>query len=45
MIYLKGATAYEYQIGKWYLRIVYLSGGYYTWWAFWRRFSIRKEQS
>lgn len=43
MIWFKGATAYEFQIGKWYLRICHLSGAYWAWKP-WRRVSLHKEQ-
>lgn len=35
--YLKGATSYEFQIGSYGMRIVHLTGGYYTWYQPWRR--------
>lgn len=37
---MKGATAYEYQWGRVYLRVVHLWGGHWNW-MFWRRFSLR----
>ena len=39
--WMKGATAYEYQVGKWCLRIVHLTGGYFKWYTPWRRFSLK----
>jgi hypothetical protein len=40
---MKGATAYEVQIGAYYVRITHLKGAY---WRFrpWRRISFHKEQ-
>jgi hypothetical protein len=40
VIWLKGATAYEIQVGRVYLRICHLSGGPWAWRP-WRRFSLR----
>lgn len=42
MNWLKGATAYEFQLGKYYLRICYLHGAYWAWKP-WRRVSLHKE--
>jgi hypothetical protein len=44
MIYIgciKGATAYELQIGKFGVRMVHLTGGYFTWYQPWRRISFQ----
>jgi hypothetical protein len=39
---LKGYTAYEFQIGSYGMRIVHLTGGYYTWYQPWRRVSFQR---
>jgi len=43
IIWFRGATAYEWQIGKVYGRITHLRGKPWPWWAPWRRFSIHRE--
>jgi hypothetical protein len=40
--FLKGYTAYEFQIGSYGMRIVRLTGGYYTWYQPWRRVSFQR---
>ena len=42
MCFLKGATAYEFQLGNYGVRIVHLSGGYYTWYQPWRRVCFQR---
>ena len=37
---MKGATAYEYQVGRLVLRVVHLRGGYWNSWKLWRRVSL-----
>lgn len=40
LTYLRGATAYEFQYGRAYLRVTHLKGGFWAWKP-WRRFSFR----
>lgn len=37
---IRGATAYEFQVGRFYLRICHLRGAHWAWRP-WRRVSIR----
>ena len=39
---LKGATAYEFQIGSYGMRIVHQTGGYFKWYTPWRRISFQR---
>lgn len=41
--FLKGATAYEIQIGRRYVRIVHMRGPLWPWYAPWRRVSFHEE--
>lgn len=41
-IFMRGATAYEWQIGPVYGRIVHLWGGKWRW-KLWQRFSVRLD--
>lgn len=38
---IRGATAYELQVCRFGLRLVHLRGGYFRWWAPWRRISLQ----
>jgi hypothetical protein len=43
MTWIKGATAYEWQAGRFWVRIVHLrNGGRFVWWAPWRRVSFHR---
>ena len=44
VIFMKGATAYELQIGRYWLAICHLKGEYWAWRP-WRRISLYKEHS
>ena len=41
---MKGAAAYEWQIGRLYGRIVHLTGGEWNSWKIWKRFSVRWQK-
>lgn len=43
MFFLKGATAFEFQLGRRYMRIVHLAGPSWPWYAPWRRLSLHKQ--
>ena len=45
IIAFKGATSYELQIGKFYVKFCYLMGGNWKWYTFFNRFifGIDKE--
>lgn len=45
MIAIRGATAWEFQIGKRYVHVVHLRGAPWPWYAPWRRVSFHKEQA
>jgi hypothetical protein len=38
--FMRGSTAYEFQVWRIVLRVVHLRGGYWTRWHFWRRFRL-----
>lgn len=44
LIFFRGATAYEWQIGKLYGRIVHLTGGRWNSWKVWKRISFGWER-
>ncbi len=44
MFFLKGCTAYEFQIGKYYIRWCHLKGGYWKSYFSFKRLSFHKEK-
>lgn len=44
-IFMKGATAYEWQIGKFYGGFVFLMGGEWKWYTFFKRFYFRVDHN
>lgn len=45
LIAFRGATAWEFQIGRLYGGWVHLKGGYWSGWKFWRRPYLRWDDS
>ena len=44
MTYFKGATAYELQIGRFYVEFCHLMGGNWHWYSFFSRFIFGMEE-